>query len=178
MEFDLHPSIAIRSGSFSMVIAPVPVMTQALNTCTALQRYLTLYSCGNYSRVLSEVHRTCSGFTIQRAFTAYQLITILREAYHTIVLVEHDGSLYENDRKMVYPVAMALREAARTAAVVCYTPVQDGASRRIAEQADRVFIIEAPSPAPQRPGLSHSQRAHRCAQKTLDAFSGMQDGRR
>jgi len=178
MEFDLYPSIAIRSGTFSMVIAPVPVVTQAINTCAALQRYLTLYSCGNYSRILSGVHRTCSGFTIQRAFTAYQLITILREAYHTIVIVEHDGSLYENDRKMVYPVAMALREAARTAAVVCYTPVQDGAARRIAEHADRVFVIGEPLAAPQRPAISPSQQYQRYPQKTLDAFSGTGDGRR
>jgi hypothetical protein len=181
MDFELHPLIAIESGTFTVIIAPVEMITQALNTCPAIQRYLTLYICGNYSRILSDIHRTCTNFVIQRAFTSYQLLTVLQESHHTIIFLEHDPSLYEDDRKMLFPVAMALKEAARTADVICYAPVHDSSSRRLAKQADRVFYFEGTGRSAREAGhcLQKVRRKNsRGDQATLDAFKTDEGGTR
>jgi len=38
---------------------------------------------------------------IRRGFTTFQLMTILEEAYHSLILVEHDPILYEDSQEMV-----------------------------------------------------------------------------
>ncbi len=96
MEFELHPSVTLESGTFSVVTAPGELVLRGLNGTPALSRFLFLYVCGNYSRLLTGIHRRSAQFEVRRAFTLFQLLTILREAHHTIIFVEHDPSLYED----------------------------------------------------------------------------------
>jgi DNA polymerase I len=96
MEFELHPSVTLESGTFSVVTAPEELVLRGLNGTPALSRFLFLYVCGNYSRLLTGIHRRSAHFEVRRAFTLFQLLTILREAHHTIVFLEHDPSLYED----------------------------------------------------------------------------------
>jgi DNA polymerase I len=163
MEFELHPSVTLESGTFSVVMAPEEPVLRGLNGTPALSRFLFLFVCGNYSRLLTGIRRRSTNFEVRRAFTLFQLLTILREAHHTILFVEHDPSLYEDagprsrgvpspldgpgslqDPGYLLPeVAGALAEAARTAAVVLYAPRPDPALSILARRADRVFCLEA-----------------------------------
>jgi DNA polymerase I len=96
MEFELHPSVTLESGTFSVVVAPEEPVLRGLNGTPALSRFLFLYVCGNSSRLLTGIRRRSAHFEVRRAFTLFQLLTILREAHHTILFVEHDPSLYED----------------------------------------------------------------------------------
>ncbi|MCX6698226.1 MAG: hypothetical protein NTV84_11930, partial [Methanoregula sp.] len=88
-------------GTFNAVIAPEKVMVFALNSNADLQRFLFLYVSGNYSRLLTAIDRTSKNFEVRRSFTAHQLFTILKEASHTVVLVEHDPTLFDGAEKML-----------------------------------------------------------------------------
>jgi hypothetical protein len=142
MEFELHPSVTLESGTFSVVTAPEELVLRGLNGTPALSRFLFLYVCGNYSRLLSGIRRRSAHFEVRRAFTLFQLLAILREAHHTILFLEHDPSLYDDAGPHLPEVAAALAEAARTALVVLYAPRPDPALRALARQADRVFCLE------------------------------------
>ncbi|HVN66307.1 MAG TPA: hypothetical protein VMT31_06815 [Methanomicrobiales archaeon] len=97
MEFELHPSVTLESGTFSVVTAPEELVLRGLNGTPALSRFLFLYVCGNYSRLLSGIRRRSAHFEVRRAFTLFQLLTIIREAHHTVLFLEHDPSLYEEE---------------------------------------------------------------------------------
>ncbi len=148
MEFELHPSMAIESGTFSVVMAPEEPVLRGLNGTPALSRFLFLYVCGNYSRLLSGIRRRSAHFEVRRAFTAFQLLTILREAHHTVIFVEHDPSLYEDAGPILLEVAGALAEAGREAAVILYAPRPDPALSVLARRADRVFCLETGGKGP------------------------------
>ncbi len=154
MEFELHPRIAVETGTFTLIMAPLPMMLEALNWCDALQQYATLYISGNYSQLLSGIHRTRQNLDVQRGFTGYQLLTILQEAPHTILFIEHDPGLYEGEegRRLIFPASMAMREAARNAAVILYAPGITCSLRRIARRADRVYCFLGYTPLRQRTG--------------------------
>ena len=96
MELELHPAVILPPRSFCTLIAPVEVLVGALNSHINLQRFKILYICGNFSRVLSRMDRNFVDLEIRRAFTAFQLLTILEEARHTLIFVEHDPTLYED----------------------------------------------------------------------------------
>ncbi|MDD5048198.1 MAG: hypothetical protein PHH09_04650, partial [Methanoregulaceae archaeon] len=78
MEFDLHPAVPLRTGTFSAVIAPDDVVLAGLNDNPVLQRFLFLFISGNYSRLLAGINRRSVNIEVRRAFTAFQLLTILR----------------------------------------------------------------------------------------------------
>lgn len=157
MEFELHPKIAVETGTFTLIVAPIPMMLEALNGCDDLQQYTTLYVCGNYSQLLTGIHRTRQNLDVQRGFTGYQLLTILQEAPHTILFIEHDPGLYEGEgRRLIFPASMAMREAARNAAVILYAPGITYSLRRIARRADRVYC------------LSYTPLRQKTGQTTLD----------
>jgi hypothetical protein len=141
MEFELHPSVTLESGTFSVVTAPEELVLRGLNGTPALSRFLFLYVCGNYSRLLSGIRRRSAHFEVRRAFTLFQLLTILREAHHTILFIEHDPTLYEDAGPLLPEVAEALAGAARTALVVLYAPRPDPSLRALARRADRVFCL-------------------------------------
>jgi len=52
-------------------------------------------------------------------------MSILDEASHSIVLVEHDPMLYEDATEMVEYVSQAMREAAKESALLLYSPGSD-----------------------------------------------------
>ncbi len=87
-----------------------------------LQRFKVLYVTGNYSAILSKLGRRSEAMEIRRGFTVFQLIAILEEAYHSIVIVERDPMLYEDAAEMVEYVAHAMADAAKEDAVLLYAP--------------------------------------------------------
>jgi DNA polymerase I len=181
MEFDLCPAVTLQTGAFSAVLAPAETVTAAVNAKKELQRYMFLYVCGNYSRVLTGIGRTAGTFEVRRAFTAHQFLTILREAYHTIVFVEHDPTLFEGAEAgmLLVEVTRAFRAAAQDATVILYAPVADRTFHTLAKGVDRVFSLvpaePVPGDVPARQGRRGWQAPGLRVQATLEAFYGTDD---
>jgi len=57
MDFELYPTITLRSRSFNALLAPREMFIQALNRNMNLQRFRVLYVSGNYSAILSRLDR-------------------------------------------------------------------------------------------------------------------------
>jgi hypothetical protein len=93
-----------------------------LNRNLDLQRYKVLYVCGNHSGILSKLDRRFQDLEIRRAFTVFQLMTILEEARHSLILIEHDPLLYEQAVEMTEYISKSMSDASKEAAVLLYTP--------------------------------------------------------
>ncbi|MGB9176508.1 MAG: hypothetical protein WCB46_07215 [Methanoregula sp.] len=171
----LRKGITLQQGTFTAVIAPEPVILSALNDNPDLGRFLFLFLCGNYSRILSRINRASSNFEIRRPFTADQLLTALKEAGHTVIVIEHDPTLFDGADRQLVPVAAALRGAGREALVILYSPVMDRSFAALARHADRLIEI-MPADEPAYTGPYQSSRSPRQgsppapAQKTLGVF--------
>jgi DNA polymerase I len=169
----LRKGITLQQGTFTAVVAPEPVILSALNDNPDLGRFLFLFLCGNYSRILSRINRTSSNFEIRRPFTADQLLTALKEASHTVIFIEHDPTLFDGADRLLVPVAAALRDAGHEALVILYSPAMDRSFAALARQADRVIeIVHADEPAysGQYQGSRSRRQDNAPAQKTLGVF--------
>ncbi|MCU0633109.1 MAG: hypothetical protein MUC66_09105 [Methanolinea sp.] len=152
MEFDLHPSVTLRSGTFSAVVAPEEVVLAGLNDNPVLRRFLFLFVSGNYSRILPGINRRSVNIEVRRAFTSFQLLHILRESYHTIVFLEHDASLYEGaGGEVSSQVGESLRQLGQSTLVVLYAASPDRTFEEMARLADRVFYVASPAARPPAP---------------------------
>ncbi len=170
MDFELYPTITLRSRSFNAIIAPREMFIQALNSHLNLQRFKVLYICGNYSGILSSLDRRFDALEVRRAFTVFQAMTILEESCHTIVIIEHDPLLYEDASDMTEYVSKAMREAALDAAVLLYAPGADPYLEELMKNADRVFYFDEGLRPETRIAAKASPRAQK-SQTTLEAFS-------
>ena len=141
MLIELRKGMTLHPGTFNAVIAPEKVMVAALNNNTDLQRFLFLYVSGNYSRLLSSISRSSKNFEVRRAFTAHQLFTILKESSHTVVLVEHDPTLFDGAEIMIPQIAGMLKEAGRESLVILYSPNIDHTFSLLMQQADHLIEI-------------------------------------
>lgn len=173
MFIELQKGITIHLGTFAAVIAPESIITSALNGNTDLQRFLFLFVCGNYSRILAGIGRSSTHFEVRRPFTADQLLSVIKEAGHTIVFVEHDPTLFDGAERLVVPIAAALKDAGGEALVILYAPCMDRSFAALIRQADRVIeIVPAQGPSyrdPHRPPRSYRHGILTSpAQKTLD----------
>lgn len=173
MLIELSKGILLSQGTFTAVIAPEKKILSALNSNRDLQRFLFLYVCGNYSRILSGISRTSDNFEVRRPFTADQFLTVVNEASHTIVFIEHDPTLFDGAGRMLDTAASALKQAGREALVILWTPVSDRSFSILARQADRVIEITTGEPlaglqdSPTR-RMCHGSRAAPAGQKTLE----------
>ncbi|MDD1752494.1 MAG: hypothetical protein LUQ38_05325 [Methanotrichaceae archaeon] len=79
---------------------------------------------------------------IRRGFTIFQLTNILGEAYHNLIIVEHDPLSYEDSTEMVEYIQQALKQAAHAATVLLYSPGIDPFLEDLAMGAGRVFYFE------------------------------------
>jgi hypothetical protein len=171
----LRNGLTFRQGTFNAVIAPEPVILSALNSNPDLGRFLFLFVRGNYSRLLFRLNRTSSNFEICRPFTADQLLTLLKEASHTVIFIEHDPMLFDGADPLLAPVSAALRDAGHEALVILYSPSMDRPFASLARQADRVIeILHADEPVRREQYPAGRSRGQDCSlsrsQKTLGVF--------
>ena len=150
------------------MVAPVELLAGALNSHLELQRYKILFICGNYSRILSRLDRNFTSLEVRRAFTSFQLMTILQENHHSFLIVEHDPLLYEDAKEMVEYVAQHLRQTSRETTVLLYVPSLDPHLQEMTELADRVFCIYSEQ-APAKGRKAETKMPG--AQATLEAYS-------
>jgi hypothetical protein len=170
MDFDLHPTVTLRSRSFNALLAPREMFVQALNRNLNLQRFRVLYVCGNYSGILGSLDRRFEALEIRRAFTVFQLMTILEENRHTMLIIEHDPMLYEDAKELTEYVSGALREASKEAAVLLYATGSDPYLEEMIKNADRVFYFDEGPRAQTRIVAKTGPRAQK-SQTTLEVFS-------
>lgn len=173
MLIELSRGVTLHPGSFTAVIAPERRILAALNGNRDLPRFLFLYVSGNYSRILTGISRTSGNFEIRRPFTADQLLSVIHEAGHTILFVEHDPTLFDGAERLYEPVGAALKQAGREALVILWAPASDRSFAALARQADRIIeLIPDDQPAAARKfsaGHRHPGTAgSRGAQRTLE----------
>jgi DNA polymerase I len=171
MEIELCPAVSLIPETFNVLVAPVELMAGAINSHPELQRYKILFISGNYSRILSLLNRNITELDVRRAFTSFQLMTILEENHHSFLIVEHDPMLYEDAENMVEYVAQHLRQTSREATVLLYAQALDPHLQEMAELADRVFCIyNEPAGAKGRAKTEAKARMPE-AQRTLEVYS-------
>jgi len=136
MEIELLPTVSLLPETFSVLIAPVELLAGALNSHLNLQRYKILFISGNYSRILNRLNRNFTELEVRRAFTVYQLMTILEENHHSFLIVEHDPLLYEDAGEMVEYLAQALKQTSREATILLYAPALDPHLQKLTELAN------------------------------------------
>lgn len=69
-------------------------------------------------------------------------MTVLEEAHHSLVIVEHDPMPYDDAAEMVEYVSHALSDASKEAAVLLYSPAVDPFLEDLMRNADRVFCFD------------------------------------
>ena len=146
------------------------MLVDALNSHINLQRYKLLYVCGNYSRILSRLDRNFTEMEVRRAFTSFQLMTVLEENRHSFLIIEHDPILYEDAGEMVEYVAQALKQTSREATILLYSPALDPHLQKMTELADRVFCFYEMPRAPTK-GRAKAEPKMPGNQATLEAYS-------
>jgi DNA polymerase I len=170
MEIELHPAITLVEETFNVLVAPVEMLVDALNSHLNLQRYKVLFVGGNYSRILSKLDRNFTELDVRRAFTSFQLMTILEENHHSFLIVEHDPMPYEDAEHMIEYVAQHLRQTSREATVLLYVPELDPHLEKMTELADQVFCFyEMPKAA--ATGRAKADPKMSRSQATLEAYS-------
>ena len=173
MLIELRKGMTLHPCTFNAVIAPEKVMISALNNNMDLQRFLFLYVSGNYSRLLSSINRSSKNFEVRRAFTVHQLFTILKEVSHTVLLLEHDPTLFDGAEEMMSQIAGMLKDVGRESLVILYAPSIDRSFSVLMRQADHIIEI-APADDIIGTTLHRSSRSHRYsetlpyAQRTLE----------
>ncbi len=172
MDFELHPAIALGLRAFHILVAPVQMLVEAMNGHLKLQRFEALYVCGNYSRILRGLDRKFTALEVRRAFTAFQLMNILEENRHTLLILEHDPLLYEDAREMAEYVALAMKEASKSSIVLLYSPASDPFLEEMMNYADRVFYFAEGPRAAIRPSVKNCRKVQAgiASQITLGAF--------
>jgi DNA polymerase I len=170
MQIGLHPAVSLLQDTFNVLVAPPELLVDAINNNSNLQRYKILFISGNYSRILSRLSRNITEMDVRRAFTSFQLMTILDENHHTFLIVEHDPLLYEDASEMVEYVAQHLRQTSREATVLVYSPALDTHLEKMTELADRVFCFYEMPKVPAK-GRAKVEPKMPGAQATLEAYS-------
>jgi hypothetical protein len=125
MDLPILPGIILQPGRFNAVIAPEKMIVAGLNDNPIIQRYTTLYICGNFSRILNGINRRLMDFHIQRAFTVHSLLTILQEKYPSIMFVEHDPTIYDEAGQVKTMIPRALKEISHDKIVILYVLKMD-----------------------------------------------------
>jgi hypothetical protein len=107
---------------------------------------------------------------VRRAFTCFQLMTILEENHHSFLIIEHDPMLYEDAEEMVEYIAQHLRQTSREATVLLYSPALDSHLEKMTPLADRVFCFYEMPKAPSK-GRAKADPKMAKAQVTLEAYT-------
>ena len=170
MELELRSPLTIAPNSFSVLIGPDKMLVDSLNyNLKELERLQVLYISGNYSRILDKLDRRFTELDVRRAFTAYQLMTILKEAYQTLIILEHDPSLFEDATEMAEYVGQAIKGVSNRSSVLVYSPWTDRHLDEMSKFADRVFVFNEVHKYVHKRSANKGKPGPR-GQRTLGAF--------
>jgi DNA polymerase I len=150
MEIELHPAVFLLPGTFNVLVAPVEMLVDALN---------------------SHLDRNFTALEVRRAFTSFQLMAILEENHHSFLIIEHDPMLYEDVGEMVEYVAQGVKQTSHEATILLYAPALDTHMEKMTELADRVFCFYEMPKAPVTRGRAKTEMNMLGSQATLEVFS-------
>jgi hypothetical protein len=142
MDLRINDRIVLSPGRFYAIVAPVEIFLTGLNDNPVIGRYTTIFISGNFSRLLNGINRNSGKFDIRRAFTVHQLLTILQEEYRSIVIVEHDPTLYDDAGEVKRVVPPTMKELSRDSIVVLYAPTMDRSFSYLAHTADHLICYD------------------------------------
>jgi hypothetical protein len=142
MDLCIDADHTLEPGRFHAIVAPVETILAGLNDNQDLQRYTMLFICSNYSRVLDGIKRTSGNFSLQRPFTVHQLMTVLKENTSSIVFVEFDSSLFDQDDGARKWVAQIMRDVSRETLFAIYSPTMTREFSYLCAAADHVIIYD------------------------------------
>jgi DNA polymerase I len=131
-------SVTIREG-FTAFKAPPEVGVIAVEDYISHYPYSLLYICGNRSKILTKVK---GEFEVRRAFTVYQLFSILEELHHSATFIEHDPLIFEEDEDVIDAFSLALRDSGRGKMVIYFSTSHDRFFDRIVLNSNRVLVVE------------------------------------
>jgi hypothetical protein len=177
MDLEWHADILIPERMITVITGPPQVVIDGLDYCRGtIRRYPLLYLCSNFSRVLPELSRTVTGFSVRRGFTGDQVSTIIGGCDATYLFVEHDPSLYEDDTRLIPVVVNKIRAFAhQNGTVIVYSESTDRFMRQVMRAAHRVYIYaewgELIRRRMQRQRLQGHDRGFRSHQARLVAFA-------
>jgi hypothetical protein len=141
MHFAQYPPDCTADGTFVVLIAPEEMLAETLEH-ELLQRRRVLFVCGNYSALLGRVGRRTPDFEVRRAFTVFQLLTVIGDADHSLVIVEHDRSAEgEEEEGVAEALACACAQRAREGGVLVLAAGFGPLVGTLAAAADRVVCI-------------------------------------
>jgi hypothetical protein len=142
MDIEWYPDILVPERMITVIIGPPRIMAEGMDHCCGtIRRFPFLYTCSNYSMVLPLLHRTTFEFSVRRGFTSDQVSTIIGECDATYLIIEHDPSLYEDDRRLVPFVVNKIRGFARDdGTVIVYSQRADPFMRHLIRAAHRVYL--------------------------------------
>jgi DNA polymerase I len=123
-------------------VAPVENILVGLNDNPVIGRYTSILIGGNFSRLLNRINRVSGNFEIQRAFTVHQLLTILRGDDHSIVIVEHDPTIYDDAGNAKPFVPLTMKALSRNCIFILYTPTMDRSFAYLASAADHIYYYD------------------------------------
>ena len=128
-------------GTFSIIAAPHESLVPAVASAIAPnKRELCLYVCCNYPVLLQKIDRVKRVFHVRRAVNAYQVLEILEESHHSLILFEHDEGLYQDEPELAQAVGMKCREKSGDSTIVIFHRRFDFALSLMEEFADRVVV--------------------------------------
>lgn len=106
-------------GGFAVVIAPLPALAAAVAGCLRIHGDRLLYVSGNYPQVLTSLDRGGRAFHVRRALTAYQLLSILDEAWaEETIIIEHDRGLFDDAPDTAAAIGRACADRASASTVI------------------------------------------------------------
>lgn len=165
MDLRINDRILLQPGRFYAVVAPIEIFLAGINDNPVIGRYTTVLIGGNFSRLLNGINRSSGNFEIRRAFTVHQLLTILRENYHSIVIVEHDPTIYDDAVEVKRVVPPTMKDVSRDSIFVLYAPKMDRHFAYLAHTADHLICYDDTSDSikpdfrkMQKKGLPNSQK--------------------
>ena len=148
MHYDLARVCSLPEGSFSIAIAPYADLTPVIIRSLREDRRKVLYVSGNYPPILTAADRKHGRFSVRRALTAYQYLTILSEAYESCIIIEHDRSVYADAPEVAEAFGLFCREKAEEASVLMIAPKWDEYIAMMAPAAHTVVqIVEKETPS-------------------------------
>lgn len=163
------PDGEMTHAGFAIVLAPATALAAAVTECLRLNHGRVLYVSGNYPPVLTGLDRRERTFHVRRALTAYQLLSILDEAWaEEIILIEHDRGLFDDAPETAAGIGRACSDRARGGTVILMASRTDDHLRQMLPWAATVVRIRDPETKEKRPACS------RPTHQTVPHASGMQ----
>lgn len=143
MSVPLLSQFSVSQGTFTAFIAPVEDLTQAPGLFLRKEPGHILYLCGNYPVILPDLTRYSDRFVVRRALTAFQILTILDEAYQSFLIIEHDRSLFEERADLLPIIGQRCREyAMKNAGVLLLAPYPDMYIQALEPFFHRIFLVD------------------------------------